>query len=159
MQPVRAILTIIAASGLGLLIPVAGLAQVPDGLEDMTLEQRREYVQSLSGEEQQALREQLRAKWDGMSEEERQAARSKQSERRNANREAMRQQWESMSDEERAAARAKRDTQKQKQRERWDNLSDEEKAAARERNRDNGKGQGGRDRQQNGRDAQGQRQP
>ena len=136
MQPDRttiATIAIVAASGLMLLVPAAGLAQVPDGLEDMTLEQRREYVQSLSGEERQALKKQLRARWEGMTEEERAAARRQQEERRNANREARRQQWESMSEEERAAAREKRESRKQKQRAEWDNMSAEEKEAARQR--------------------------
>jgi hypothetical protein len=117
MQPVRttiATIAIVAASGFMLLVPAAGLAQVPDGLEDMTPEQRREYVQSLSGEERQALKKQLRARWDGMSEEER------------------------------AAARAKRDSRKQKQREQWDNMSAEEKEAARQRRPGNRDPQGQR---------------
>ena len=108
MQALRSLLPIITASGLALLIPNAGLTQTPEGLEDMTPEQRRAYVQGLSDEERQALREQRRAQWDAMSNEERQSARQRRSERRNADREAMRQKWHSMSEEERDAARAQR---------------------------------------------------
>ena len=111
---------------LALLIPTAGLTQVPEGLEGMTPEQRREYVQGLSDDERQALKKQLRAQWDAMSEEERTAARRDQADRRAANKEAMRKQWDSASEEEREVMRAKRDAQKQKQREVWNNMSDEE---------------------------------
>jgi hypothetical protein len=160
MKPIRAITTLIAASGLALLLPSAGFAQTPEELEDMTPEQRREYVQGLSDEQRQALREQSRARWDAMSEEEREAARRKQAERRAANKEAMRKQWDSMSGEEREAARAQRKAQKERQREIWNNMSDEEKAVARERARANrdGQRQDGRGGQRKGGDEQGSRQ-
>jgi hypothetical protein len=155
MQALRSIIAIFAVSGLALLISTVGHTQIPEGLESMTPEQRREYVQGLSDDERQALRKQLRAQWDAMSEEERTAARRDQADRRAANKEAKRKQWDSMSEEEREAARAQRETQKQKRREIWNNLSDEEKAAARQRTRD---GQGGRGGQNKGRGEQGKRQ-
>ena len=153
----QALRSVIAIFGLALLIPTAGLTQVPDGLEGMTPEQRREYVQGLSEDERQALRKQLRAQWDAMSEEERTVARRDQADRRAANKEAKRKQWDSMSEEEREAARTQRETQKQKRREIWNNLSDEEKAAARQRTRDT-QGQTGRGGQNKGRGEQGRRQ-
>lgn len=157
MQVRRSLIAIFALSGLALLIPTAGLAQVPEGLEGMTPEQRREYVEGLSEDERQALKKQLRAQWDAMSEEERAATRREQAERRAANKEAQRKQWDAMSEEEREVARAQREAQKQKQREIWKNMSDEEKAAVRQRQRDM-QGQSGRDGQKKGRGEQGRRQ-
>lgn len=154
MQPLRSITTLIAASGLALLIPAAGFAQTPEGFDNMTPEQRRDYVQGLSDEDRQAFRDQRRAQWDAMSAEEQRAARQRQSEHRNADREAMRQKWDSMSEEEREAARAQRMARKEKNREVWNNMSDEQKNAARQRareHRDAYRQDGrGRDRQQRG---------
>ena len=160
MQALRSIIAVLAVSGLALLIPTTGLTQVPEGLEGMTPEQRREYVQGLSEDERQALRKQLRAQWDAMSEEERAAARRDQADRRAANKEAMRKQWDSASEEEREVLRAKREAQKQKQREVWNNMSDEEKAVARQRmqgSRDSQR-QEGRGGQNKGRGERGRRQ-
>ena len=104
------------ASGLALLLPAASLADPAERSNDMSPEQRREYVQGLSEEERQALREQKRAEWESMSEEERAAARQKNKEREARRREI----WNNMSDEEKAAARQhmreQRDMQKGKHR-------------------------------------------
>ena len=133
MQILRLILV---ASGLALLLPAASLADPAEGFNDMSPEQRREYVQGLSEEERQALREQKRAEWESMSEEERQALRRRQEENRANNRAAMRENWEDMSEEERAAARQKNKEREAQRREIWNNMSDEEKAAARQHMRE-----------------------
>ena len=129
MQTLR---LIIAASALALLLPVAGSAQDADPLADMTREQRHEYLQGLSAEERQALRDQRRAQWNAMSEEERREARGRMKNRRDLNRGAMREQWNSMSEEERAAARQNFKAQREQRRETWNSLSPEQQAAARQ---------------------------
>lgn len=98
MQRLRSIL---ATTGLALLLPAAGMAQTPDDLADMTPEERREYVRGLSDEERQALREQQRARRENMSDEEREAVRQQRKERKQQRRET----WNDMTEEEKAAAR------------------------------------------------------
>jgi hypothetical protein len=129
MQTLR---LIIAASGLALLLPAAAYAQSADEFDNMTPEQRREYVQGLSDAERQAWHEQRREQWAAMSDAERQAARKRLQERRDTNRGAMREQWNSMSEEERSAAREKYQERREQRRETWNNLSAEERAAARQ---------------------------
>ena len=92
---------IAALTGLALLVPMAGMAQSLDDLKDMEPQERREYMQSLSPEERQALAEERRAQWDAMTPEEQATARKEMRERRDQNRAAMREHWESLSEEER----------------------------------------------------------
>ena len=114
---------IAALSGLALLVPVAGMAQSPDDIKDMSPQERQEFLQSLSPEERQGLAQQRRAQWDAMTPEERDVARKEMRKLREENRAAMREHWESLSEEERAAARAERKAQ-------WESMSDEERKAA-----------------------------
>jgi hypothetical protein len=150
---------ILAASGLALLLPSVSFADVADGLDEMSPEERREYVQSLSEEDRQQLREQKRAEWQAMSDEERRAARDRYQRNRDKNRAAMRQNWENMSEEERAAARQQYKEREAQRREIWNNMSDEEKAVARERmqeQRGMNKGKRGKDKQGRGDPQRGQ---
>jgi hypothetical protein len=124
---------ILAASALALLLPSTSIAEPADGLDEMSPEERHEYVQSLSEEDRQKLREQKRAEWQAMSDEERRAARDRYQRNREKNRAAMRENWDNMSEEERAAARQQYKEREAQRREIWKNMSDEEKAAARQR--------------------------
>ena len=80
---------ILAASGLALLLPSVSFADLADGLDEMSPEQRREYIENLSEEDRQKLRDQKRAEWQAMSDEERRAARQRYERDREANREAI----------------------------------------------------------------------
>ena len=147
---------ILVATGLALLLPAVSLAAPVDGLDEMSPEERREYVRGLSEEERQLLREQKRAEWQAMSAEEREAARLEMQKNREKNRAAMRQNWENMSEEERAAAREKYKAREAQRRETWKNMSDEEKAAARQRmqqQRSTQKGKRGKGQQDSGNEA------
>ena len=124
---------ILAASGLALLLPSASIADLAAELDEMSPEERREYVQSLSEQDRQKLREQKRAEWQATSDEERQAARERYQRNREKNRAIMRDNWDNMSDEEREAARQQYKEREAQRREIWNNMSDEEKAVARQR--------------------------
>ena len=101
---------LIMMSALTLLVPVTGIAQSVSDISELSPEDRRAYMQSMSQEERQAKREQWRTEMDAMPEADRKAMRAKMAadrpQRGNRDREAMRERRESMSDEERAAAKA-----------------------------------------------------
>ncbi len=125
-------------SSLSLLLPVAASAQSGSDIRAMTPEDRRVFMESMSGDERAAMRDRLRAEYDALPEEEKQAIREQRALRREGrvrhrNRAAMRERWESMSDEERAAAKDRRRARQDQRRQRWESMSDEERAAARER--------------------------
>ena len=82
---------IVLATGMALLLPVTGMAQSADELEQMTREERREYMQGLSAAEREALREEQRARWEALSDEDRHADQRERRERRDQNRAAMRE--------------------------------------------------------------------
>ena len=128
---------LIMMSGLTLLLPITGIAQSVSDLSELSPEDRRAYMQSMSQEERQAKREQWQAEMQGMPEADRKAMHEKMAanrpERGNRDRAAKRERWESMSDEERAAAKGQRQERKQQHREAWNSMTDEERAAARER--------------------------
>jgi predicted Fe-S protein YdhL (DUF1289 family) len=130
MNKFRSLLMI---SGLSLLMPAAGIAQSVDEISELSPEDRRAYMQSMSEEERQAKRAEWRAQMEAMPEAERNAMREKMAanrpQRGGRDREAMRQRWESMSDEERAAAKAERHQKKAERRAAWESMSDEERAA------------------------------
>jgi len=74
---------ILVASALTLLLPAVSLADPAEELNDMSPEQRREYVQGLSEDERRAHnRAAMREHWENMSEEERAAARQPMREQR-----------------------------------------------------------------------------
>ncbi|MDJ0749615.1 MAG: DUF3106 domain-containing protein [Woeseiaceae bacterium] len=106
---------VLAAALITMTLPA--FAEEADELATMTPDERREYIESLSDDERNALREQLRAKRDAMSDEERQALRDER-----------RARWEAMSDEERRTAR-------ERMQRNANSMSDEERAAAREKHR------------------------
>lgn len=135
-------------AGLSLLIPVAGMAQSVAEFSELSPEDRRAYMHSMSEEERQAKRTEWRAEMEALPEAERKAIREKMAanrpQRGGRDREAMRERWESMSDEERAAARAKRQQRKAERRAAWEAMSDEERAQHREKfGKRNGHGKGG----------------
>lgn len=122
-------------SGLTMLFPVAGIAQSVGEISELSPEDRRAYMQSMSEEERQAKRAEWRAEMEAMPEADRKAIREKMGanrpQRGGRDREAMRERWNSMSDEEWAAMKAERDQKKAQHRETWQSMSDEERAAAR----------------------------
>ena len=147
MQAFR--LTLLAAA-LATLLPLTGYAQSVSDLKEMSPEDRRAYMQSMSEDERKAMREKWRAEMDQMTDEERRAFREEMAANRpdrGQRQHAMRERWSSMSDEERAAAREQRAARKQQRRAKWDAMSEEERAAAREKMRDRG-GHGKRNRRQ-----------
>lgn len=133
MQTLRLIFTVAAAA---LVLPLVATAQSVDELGDMSPQERRAYVDSLSAEEREALRTQRRAHWEAMSDEERAAARERKRTHRAEHRAAMREHWQSLSEEERAAARQQHRERVEQRRQHWDGMTDEDKAAARQRFRD-----------------------
>jgi len=147
MQSLRLILL---ASGLAVLIPVTGYAQSLAEIQELSREDRRAYMESMSPDERVAMREQWHREFDAMSDEEHEAIRARRAAnrpdgatgRRKENRAERRERWESMSDEERAAMREQRGRTRAERRERWESMSDEERAALREKRRDRGKGRG-----------------
>jgi hypothetical protein len=143
MQKLR---LIILASGLALLLPVTGYTQSVSDIQDLSPEERRAYMESMSPDERAAMREKWRAELDAMPEEERRAMRERMAADRpegQRNRAAMRERWESMSEEERAAARLKREQIRAQRREHWESMSEEERTAAREKRGKHAKGRHG----------------
>ena len=134
MQTLRLIL---AVAGTALALPLSATAQSLDDLGEMSPQERRTYVESLSLEEREALRAERRSRWDSMSDEERAAARERKRIHRAENRAAMREHWQSMSAEEREAVRQQHRERVEKRREHWRSMSGEDKEAARQRFRDN----------------------
>jgi hypothetical protein len=118
--------------GMAMLVPVTGAAQSIGEISELSPEDRRAYMQSMSEEERQAKRAEWRAEMEAMPEADRNAIREKMGanrpQRGGKDREAMRERWNSMSDEERAAAKAQRQQQKAQRREAWESMSDEERA-------------------------------
>ncbi len=99
--------TLLISAGLALLTAPVSAQSVTD-LQDMTPEDRRAYLESMSDDERNAMREKWRNEVENMSEEERQAMREKRRAKGEKNREHARERWQSMSEEERAVAREKR---------------------------------------------------
>ena len=95
-----------------LLPPFAASAQSLDEIRNLSREDRKAYMESMSEDERAAMREKWRAEYENLSDEEKQARRMERSANRDARREAMRERWASMSEEERAAAREKRHERK-----------------------------------------------
>jgi len=139
---------LLMVTGLTLLIPVAGIAQSVGEISELSPEDRRAYMQSMSEDERKAKRAEWRAEMQAMPEADRNAVREKMAadrpQRGGRDREAAREHWESMSDEERAAAKAQRQERKAQRRETWESMSDEERAAARQKfGQKNGQRKGG----------------
>lgn len=150
-----------------LLVPLGLQAQSFNDFQNLTPEERRAYLDSMSEQERQVKREQWRAEREAMSDQERAAMReqmrahrdSMSDEERRAMREEMRSHWEGMSEQERQAKREQmrvhrdsmspeeRQAMHQEMRFRWEGMSEEERAAARSRvhrPHDGGKDHGGR---------------
>ena len=72
MQKLR---LIILASGLALLLPVTGYTQSVSDIQDLSPEERRAYMESMSPDERAAMREKWRAELDALPEDERRAMR------------------------------------------------------------------------------------
>ena len=140
MQKFRLLLL---ASGLALLLPVAGYTQSVSDIAELGPEERRAYMETLSPDERAAMREKWRSEREALSDEERTALRERMAANRpegagneSKDRHAQRREhWESMSEEERAAKRAARAEKKAQRREKWNAMSEEERAAARSEKR------------------------
>lgn len=127
-----------------LVLLLAGLSTMPAAAQSITEiealgpDERRAYLESMSAEERQAMREKWRDEYHALPEEERQAIRERMRAQRGdtEKREQRRQRWESMSDEERAALKQRREARIQERQQRWESMSDEEREAFRERFRE-----------------------
>lgn len=97
----RTIRRILIACSLCLLLPFAATAQSLSDVQELSKEDRRAYMESMSKDERAAMRNKWRAEFKQLPEE-----------RKAAIREQRRAKWESMSEEERVAAREKRGKRK-----------------------------------------------
>jgi colicin import membrane protein len=153
----RTIQEILLVSSLSLLLPFAALAQSISDVQALSSEDRREYMESMSDDERNAMREKWRAEYEQLPEDQKMAIREQRAanrggKNRGRDREAMKQRWDSMSEEERAAAKERRRAQSDKRREQWESMSEEERAAMREqRGGHNGQRQSGQHKDHAGR--------
>ncbi len=115
------------------LLPFAALAQSISEISELGPEERREYMQSMSKEERQAMREKWHDEMAALPQEERDTIRERMRANRpgGGDRTAMRERWASMSDEERAAFKEQRKAEKAERRQHWESMSEEERAAVR----------------------------
>ena len=136
MQKLRLLLL---ASGLALLLPVTGYTQSVSDMAELSPDDRRAYMDSMSPDERAAMREKWRSEREGLSDEERMALRERMvanqpegaGKKRKDRHVQRREQWASMSEEERAAKRAAHAEKKAQRREQWESMSEEERAAKR----------------------------
>ena len=119
----------VALCSMLLTLPLSLQAQSLTEFHNMTPDEKRAYMESLSEQERQAKREQWRAERDAMSDEERAAMHTE----RMAKREEMRAQWNALSDEEKAAKREAMRAHREERRAMWESMSPEERAAMREK--------------------------
>ena len=143
----RVVKSLSVVTGLFLLMGSAS-AQSVNELMDLSPDERKAYMESMSDDERTAMRQKWHDEMQNMSEEERQAIRDKRGaaagqggQRRD--KEARRERWESMSEEERDAAKEQRTARKEERKARWDAMSEEERAAARDKMQQR-KGKGGK---------------
>jgi len=134
----RTIRKILMVCSLSLLLPLAAAAQSLSDMQELSKEDRRSFMESMSADERTAMRDKWRAEFEQMSEEQKAAIREQRqgnrgAKKRGRDREAMLQRWESMSEEERTAARAEYRANGEKRRAKWDSMSEEERAAVREK--------------------------
>lgn len=111
-----------------LTLPLALQAQSLTEFHDMSPDEKRAYLDSLSEQERLAKREQWRAERDAMSDEQRAAMHAE----RMARREEMRAQWNALSDEERQAKREAMRAHREERRALRESMSPEDRAAMRE---------------------------
>lgn len=154
---------ILMITSLSLLLPSIVSAQSVNDVKNMSPEDRRVYMESMSEDERAAMREKWRAEFENLSDEEKQALREQHAGNRGgrdrtADREAMRARWESMSEEERAAAKERHQAKIAERRQKWESMSEEERAAAREMH-DERKGHHGEDHHKEGSGSQREEQP
>ena len=134
-------LVALALSSALLALPLGLQAQSLSEFHDMSPDQKRAYMDSLSEQERQAKREQWRAERDAMSDEERAAMHAE----RMARREEMRARWNELSEEEKQARREAMRAHREERRAMWESMSPEERAAMRERH--GGRHHGGKGRE------------
>ena len=130
-----------ALSSALLALPLGLQAQSLSEFHDMTPEQKRAYMESLSEQEREAKREQWRGERAAMSDEQRAAMHAE----RMARREEMRSHWNAMSEEERQAKREAMRAHREQRRTMWESMSQDERAAMRERRSEHHRGRQGRD--------------
>ncbi len=109
--------------------PIALQAQSLTEFHNMSPEEKRAYIDSLSEQERQAKRKEWHAERDAMSDDERAAMHAE----RMARREEHRARWNAMSDEEKQAKREAMRAHREERRAMWESMSPEERAAIRER--------------------------
>ena len=119
----------VALSAMLLTLPLALQAQSLTEFHNMSPDEKRAYMDSLSEQERLAKREQWRAERDAMSDEERAAMHAE----RMAKREEMRAHWNALSDEEKQAKREAMRAHREERRTMWEAMSPDERAAMRER--------------------------
>ena len=124
-----------------LALPLGLQAQSLSEFHDMSPDEKRAYMDSLSVQEREAEREQWRAERDAMSDEERAAMHAE----RMARREEMRARWNELSEEEKQARREAMRAHREERRAMWESLSPDERAAMRERH--GGRHNGGKGRE------------
>ncbi len=124
-----------------LALPLGLQAQSFSEFHEMSPEQKRAYLDSLSEQELQAKREQWRAERDAMSDDERAAMHAE----RMARREEMRARWNELSEEEKQARREAMRAHREERRAMRESLSPDERAAMRERH--GGRHNGGKGRE------------
>lgn len=112
MQKIQRIIRTTTIAALTLLLPLAASAQSFEEIRDLSPEDRKAYMESMSDEERTAMREKWHAEYENLTDEEKQALRKERGANREARRAEMRERWASMSEEERAAAREKRHDKK-----------------------------------------------
>ena len=124
-----------------LVVGLMGLAPMLWAQEDSTPSAAQR--QPLSPEQRSAKRDEMRQRWESMSDEERATARNQAEGRRQGRRE----RWEAMTPDEQAVARERMQTRREGMRERWQAMTPEQRDAARART---GKQQGTGGRQRGG---------
>ena len=131
----------VALSSALLALPLGLHAHSLAEFHDLSPDQKRAYMDSLSEQERQAKREQWRAERDAMSDEERAAMHAE----RMARREEMRARWNELSEEEKEARREAMRAHREERRAMWESMSPEERAAMREQH--GGRHHGGKGRE------------
>ena len=122
-------LVAVALSSALLALPLGLQAQSLSEFHDMSPDEKRAYMDSLSEQEREAKREQWRAERDAMSDEERAAMHAE----RMARREEMHARWNELSEDEKQARREAMRAHREKRRAMWESMSPDERAAMRER--------------------------
>ena len=119
---------LLALSAALLVLPLGLQAHTLKEFHNLSPDDKRAYLDSLSEQERVTKREQWRAERDAMSDEERAAMHAE----RAARKEEMRARWNALTDEEKQARREAMRAHREERRAMWESMSPEERAAMRE---------------------------